>query len=120
MYLSVNLSVMKAASQVGEILLSIQQLFQSSVELSNKPMRRLKLIGVIRSARNEAIAYCNQKLKGSQEIKRTIRDATLMAIENETARVKRQNLDLLQNRKNEFGDVIRSVTLFGGCDFSSL
>lgn len=79
-------------------------------------MREDKLKGLIGTAINQSLQYCDRKLKGSKEMRQRLRKRLSMALENEALRMQRHNENQIECMQEEFVGVVCSVASFELCD----
>ena len=79
-------------------------------------MREDKLKGLIGTAINQSLQYCDRKLKGSKEMRQRLRKRLSMALENEAERMQSRNENQIECMQEEFVWVVCSVASFELCD----
>ena len=79
-------------------------------------MREDKLKGLIGTAINRSLQYCDRKLKGSKEMRQRLRKRLSMALENEAERMQSRNKKQTEYMRAEFYGILCSVASFEMCD----
>ena len=79
-------------------------------------MREDKLKGLIGTAINQSLQYCDRKLKGSKEMRQRLRKRLSMALENEAERMQSRNENQIECMQEEFVGVVCSVASVELCE----